>query len=189
MIRIMKSQQSLSTLSLAILGLVSQQPRSGYDLRKVFSSTPMGHFSASPGAIYPALKRVEECGWVRAKVKNVKTLRPKQVYTITKEGREVLRQHVSQSVTKDDVFWHLDELLLRFAFMSELVDRKHALRFLNEFSNEVASCLSTLRQHLEEFGGKMPVSGRLALENGIEKHQMHLRWAKQATRQLESGTE
>ena len=187
--RIMNAKQSLSTLSLAILGLVSQQPRSGYDLRKMFSSTPMGHFSASPGAIYPALKRVEECGWVRAKVKNDKTLRPKQVYTITKEGRGVLRQHISQPVTKDDVFWRLDELLLRFAFMSELVDRKHVLRFLQEFSEEVESYISTLRQHLEAFPEKMPVTGRLALENGIESYQMHVRWAKRATRELESETE
>ena len=185
----MSAKQSLSTLSLAILGLVSQQPRSGYDLRKMFSTTPMGHFSASPGAIYPALKRVEECGWVRAKVKNDKTLRPKQVYTITKEGRIMLRQHVSQLVTKDDVFWRLDELLLRFAFMSELVASKHVLRFLHEFSEELASYISTLRQHLESLGEKMPVTGRLALENGIENYQMHLRWAKRATQEIESETE
>ena len=185
----MGTHQSLSTLSLAILGLVSQQPRSGYDLRKVFSSTPMGHFSASPGAIYPALKRVEECGWVRTQVKNAKTLRPKQVYTLTKDGRKVLRQHISQAVTEEDVIWRLDELLLRFAFMSELVDRKHALRFLHEFSGGVTRHLLTLRQHLGAFGGQMPATGRLALENGIEKYQMHARWAKKAARQLESETE
>ncbi|MHC4537428.1 MAG: PadR family transcriptional regulator, partial [Planctomycetota bacterium] len=60
----MNENNSISTLSLAVLGLIAQKPHSGYDLRKVFSTTPLGHFSSSPGAIYPALKRIEKSGWV-----------------------------------------------------------------------------------------------------------------------------
>ena len=38
---------------------------SGYDLRKIFTTTAMGSFSDSPGAIYPALARLEANGLVR----------------------------------------------------------------------------------------------------------------------------
>ena len=48
----------LSYLELAILGLARQKARSGYELRRVFATTPMGHFSDSPGAIYAAVRRL-----------------------------------------------------------------------------------------------------------------------------------
>ncbi len=58
----MNDTVSLTPLRLAILGLVAMHPQSGYDLRKIFETTPMGNFSSSPGAIYPALKSLEKKG-------------------------------------------------------------------------------------------------------------------------------
>ena len=46
----------LSTLGYALLGLVHGEPRTGYAIMKIFRTTPMGHYSGSPGAIYPALR-------------------------------------------------------------------------------------------------------------------------------------
>ena len=46
-------------LGYALLRLLYQKSRSGYDLRKVFAETAMGNYSSSPGAIYPALQRLE----------------------------------------------------------------------------------------------------------------------------------
>src|SRR6185295_20202168 len=56
----------LSDLECALLGLLNQVPRSGYDLRKVFAETPFTHFSDSPGAVYPALRRLEGRGFLKA---------------------------------------------------------------------------------------------------------------------------
>jgi len=50
---------AIPLLGYALLGLLHQKERSGYDLRKVFTHTPVKHFSDSPGAIYPALRRLE----------------------------------------------------------------------------------------------------------------------------------
>ena len=47
-----------TALGYALIGLVQEDPRSGYALRKVFEDTPMGAFSSSPGSIYPALKKL-----------------------------------------------------------------------------------------------------------------------------------
>ena len=46
----------------ALLGLLHGSSLSGYDVRKIFTETPMGSFSNSPGAIYPALERLEKAG-------------------------------------------------------------------------------------------------------------------------------
>ncbi len=181
---IMNNENNLSTLSLAMLGLIVQKPRSGYDLRKAFSTTPMGHFSSSPGAIYPALKRIEKNGWVRGSIDNKKTLRPKMVYRITKRGQEVLKQHLLRPVTRDDVIWRMDDLMLRFAFLEYIVGRKQTLQFLKEFMIEIESHHRSLQQYLEEVKGIIPACGRLAMENGIANYKMNARWAKRAIKEL-----
>jgi len=180
----MNKRTTLSTLSLAVLGLIQQKPRSGYDLRKVFSTTPMGHFSTSPGAIYPALKRIEKSGWVRGSIDHKRALRPRMVYRITAKGRDVLKQHLLQTVTQDDVIWRMDDLMLRFAFMDDVVGRECTLKFLAEFLAETKSYLCTLRQYQDQIKGTIPATARLAMENGINNYQMNVRWAERAIKEL-----
>jgi DNA-binding PadR family transcriptional regulator len=180
----MNENNSISTLSLAVLGLIAQKPHSGYDLRKVFSTTPLGHFSSSPGAIYPALKRIEKSGWVHGSIDNKKTLRPKMVYRITKRGKDVLKQHLLQTVTRDDVIWRMDDLKLRFSFMDNVVGRKKTLQFLNEFMIEVESYHRSLQEYLKEVKGNISTCGRLAMENGIETYKMNAKWIKRAIKEL-----
>jgi DNA-binding PadR family transcriptional regulator len=184
MISIMKEPEQISTLSLAILGLVSQQPRSGYDIRKMFSSTPMGHFSASPGAIYPALKRLEKCEWIQGQRQNSETLRPKLEYSLTPAGRQNLEKYVSQPITPEDVIWRMDELMLRFAFMENIVGLPTTFQFLQQFLAQVEAYVCTLQEFRREFPEESSLTGRLALENGIEGYQANARWARRAIAEL-----
>jgi DNA-binding PadR family transcriptional regulator len=180
----MNKNNNISTLSLAVLGLIAQKPCSGYDLRKVFSTTPLGHFSSSPGAIYPALKRIEKSGWVRGSINNKKILRPKMVYRITKTGKDVLQQHLLQAVTREDVIWRMDDLMLRFSFMDNVAGRKKTLQFLKEFMIEVESHHRSLQKYLEEVKGDISKCGRLAMENGIETYELNAKWIKRAIKEL-----
>ena len=181
---IMSEKTNISTLSLAVLGLIAQESRTGYDLRKIFSTTPMGHFSSSPGAIYPALKRMEKNGWIRGSIDNNKELRPRMIYRITAKGLYVLKQHFLQAVTKDDVIWRMDDLMLRFAFMDDIAGRENTLKFLQEFLTEAKSHLCTLRRFHNQTKGNSPVAARLAMENGINNYQMNARWAERAIKEL-----
>ena len=181
----MKHENELSTLSLAILGLVSQSPQTGYDLRKVFSTTPMGHFSSSPGAIYPALRRIEEAGWIRGREGTGTTRRQRIVYEVTRSGLKTLRQHLSRPVTHEDIIWHMDELMMRFAFMDPLVGRQATLRFLQDLESAIDSHAAGLRRYLESARDSMPLCGRLALENGIEGYETNARWARRAMDELQ----
>ena len=55
----------IPSLGYALLGLLQGKPSSGYDLRKIFSSTSMRTYSDSPGSIYPALLRLEKQGLMK----------------------------------------------------------------------------------------------------------------------------
>lgn len=180
----MKPETDLSTLSLAILGLISQRPLTGYDLRKVFLTTPLGHFSSSPGAIYPALKRIEESGWIRSVAAEGQTRRQRVLYEITQPGLGVLRRHLSQPVTNEDVIWRMDDLMLRFAFMDGIVGRERTVRFLEEFASRIDAHVADLRGYFEGVKEILPVCGKLAMVNGLQNYETNAQWARQAIAEL-----
>jgi DNA-binding PadR family transcriptional regulator len=167
-----------SLLGFTLLGLVHQQPMSGYDLRKIFASTAWGTFSDSPGAIYPALTRLEKHGLVSSHVQESTSLRKRRVFRITPEGLAAFKKWLKQPVTSDDVISRIPDLMVRFAFMDQTVGEKRAASFLKELADRLADYLPSLQQFLEDHAGEMPLSGRLALECGIQEYEMRLRWAR-----------
>lgn len=181
----MKPAPEVSTLSLAVLGLISQQPLSGYDLRKVFSTTPMGHFSRSPGAIYPALRRMEASGWVKGSIDRKRKLRPRQLYSLTEKGRLVLARTLKRPVTRDDIIWHMDDLMLRAAFTGSVLGREKAIAFMKELASEAEAYVASLRKHLAGISQPQMIYGRLALEQGLGSYAATASWARRAARELE----
>lgn len=173
-----------SSLELAILGLLWQQPRCGYDLLKVFSETAIGGFSSSPGAIYPALKRLEGYGSITGKVENRDTLRPRQVYRLTTAGAKTLKQHLRQPVTWDDVMRHADGVLLRFAFAGEVLGRDEAIRILDQFARAIDSYLTDLKAQLGALTQTADPYGRYALQHGIDMYYADARWARKVIKAL-----
>jgi len=165
-----------TTLAYALLGLVDQQPRSGYDLCQVFETTPMGHYSSSPGAIYPALKRLETEELIAGETERAGSLKPRRVYRPTPDGHAALVDWVSQPPTADDLVWRIDELMLRFAFMGGLVDDAVTHRFLADFAALLDARITTLEQHLATLPGEPP-HGRLALASGIAQCRGLADWA------------
>lgn len=151
---------------------------SGYDLRKFFATTAMGSFSDSPGAIYPALRRLEASGWVRSQVQESDSLRKRRLFRITPEGLGAFKTWLGKPVLRDDVVRRIGDLMLRFAFMEQALGTEHAARFLGELAREIGDYIPTLQQYLEAHAHEMPLSGRLALECGIQEYETRLRWAR-----------
>jgi DNA-binding PadR family transcriptional regulator len=169
-----------SPLGYALLGLLHQQPLSGYDLRKIFASSPIGGFSDSPGAIYPALRRLQELGMVRGVVEKSTSLRKRRVFRITPKGLVSFKAWQSKPIVRDDLIHHMGELLLRFAFMDQTFGARRAQEFLRELARELSSYIPSLRQHLNTHANEMPLSGQLALESGILGYEAQLQWARKS---------
>jgi DNA-binding PadR family transcriptional regulator len=175
-----------TTLGFALLGLLQERPRSGYDLRKVFATTPMAHYSSSPGAIYPALRRLQRQGLISGSVDRSQSLRPKKTFRPTAKGIRALKGWLSRPVTREDVVFHLDELLLRFSLMAGLQSRAQTRRFLKSFARELEAYVAELQQQREALRADAPLHGRLALECGTESYRAHARWAKRALSRFSS---
>jgi DNA-binding PadR family transcriptional regulator len=176
----MKGQRDIPTLGYALLGLLSRQPSSGYDLRKIFATTPLGTFSDSPGAIYPALRRLEERGLVRSTVEERSGLRRRKVFRATSPGSAALRAWVDMPVTQKEVIRDLEGLFLRFSFMEPVLGRAGCARFLKSLARELESYIPSLREQMALLRAKLSLSGWLALECGIRGYEAQLSWTRYA---------
>jgi len=177
---------SSSTLEMALLGLLGQKPKSGYDLRKTFATTAMRHYSDSPGSIYPALRRLESRGWIAtANLDAGKDSRKRQEFALTEAGKGVLIAWLEQEVNREDVRFRLSELLLRFAFMDGNIPRSSTIRFLDQFSRELGVCAGELRAQFEKTSARTSLhTGLLAFELGIRGMETQLAWAQEARARL-----
>ena len=168
-------------LDYAILGLIQDQPLSGYAIRKLFEETALGNYSSSPGTIYPALKRLQKFKLVK---KNAQSKVTKTCFKITTKGILILQKWFLKPVEKIEVEKKTSELLLRFGFMEVLVDKKQKIIFLTSFRDLLNIYIKELQAFYNKESDKMPLHGRLAFQYGIDSNKTTLKWCKKAISQL-----
>lgn len=180
----MNSQQlnraKIPALGYAILGLLQQKPSSGYDLRKIFSSTALKTYSDSPGAIYPALRRLEKSGLIRGLVEEMSGLRRRQVFRLTPRGLSETKQWIQRPVKVEELGRRDSDIMLRFAFSEGIAGPAASLELLRSLAAAQTSFLFPLHQQLDVLRSKMPNSARLAFEWGIQGTEAWLKWAQLA---------
>jgi DNA-binding PadR family transcriptional regulator len=72
-------------IRLAILSLLSEGPKHGYQLMKEMQERSGGAYRASAGSVYPTLQQLEDEGLVKAEMQS-----GRRVYQLTEEGRKEL---------------------------------------------------------------------------------------------------
>jgi transcriptional regulator len=86
------------TLDLLVLRVVARGPMHGWGLMKRLSALTEDVFQVTPGALFPALQRIEENGWVSGAWGVSENNRKARFYTITRAGRRQLQ--------KEEAHWH-----------------------------------------------------------------------------------
>ena len=172
----------ITTLDYAIMGLLQQGAKTGYAIRQVFEQTALGSYSSSPGTIYPALKKLEKTGHVHKKALKEGE---KEQFVLQNKGLEALSDWLKSDISEEVVDKRMNEVLLKFAFMEDLLSKEERLYFLQELSRYLQESLQKLKLFDQMQGPSLTLHGRLALENGIEGQKAHLRWAKYAHQAIE----
>jgi DNA-binding PadR family transcriptional regulator len=171
-----------STLAYALLGLLHGAPQSGYDLRKTFVSTPMSVFSDSPGAIYPALRRLVRRRWI-APVAAPRGGRRRRVFAPTELGRRAFAAWLGRPPGRDDVVRRWDVSMLRLAFM-DAAGPEPLLRFLEALQAELRVYLAELEAFQAAHTRAMPAGAQLAFASGVEGCRAQARWVRGAVERV-----
>jgi PadR family transcriptional regulator, regulatory protein PadR len=78
------------TLDLLILKTISLEPKHGWAIAKRIQQISRDVLQVQQGSLYPALHRLEQKGWVRAKWGETETGRKAKFYGLTAAGRAQL---------------------------------------------------------------------------------------------------
>jgi PadR family transcriptional regulator, regulatory protein PadR len=84
------------TLDLLILKTISLEPRHGWAVAKRIEQVSQEALQITQGALYPALHRLEQQGWVRARWRTSETGREAKFYELTRAGRAQLEKELAQ---------------------------------------------------------------------------------------------
>jgi DNA-binding PadR family transcriptional regulator len=169
----------LTDFEQVLLGIIGAEPRSGYGLKKMFSASPSSVYQPSPGALYPALRRLEARRLLHAeKITNGR--RAQRMYYLTDAGRAIhlawLRQPVVPATVGADLGLHL----MRFALMEHQLPRAAVLAFLADLENALASFVDGMERYLASGIQSGRPHAELAIEHGIAVHRASLEWTRAA---------
>ncbi len=167
----------LSPTAYVILGMVSHEPRSGYEIKSLVDNSTRFFWAASYGQIYPELKRLAEAGLVEGS-DVPRGERKRTVYAITPTGEEALREWLREAPA---TFEMREEGLLKLFFSSVLPPEEAAgtLRAMREHRLGVAERLRGFEPHargkLDENDDPYPL---MVLQSGIEFNEWFADWCE-----------
>lgn len=128
-----------NTSRYAILGMLSQGPQSGYDIKKLIDRSIAHFWSESFGQIYPILRRLERDGLAVRRRERQKGKPDRQVYSITPQGRAELQQWLLLPARPESF---RSELLLKL-FLSGRVPAEESDRQIQQFKTRQTQLLRT----------------------------------------------
>jgi PadR family transcriptional regulator, regulatory protein PadR len=84
------------TLDLLILRTISTEPKHGWAIAKRIQEVSEDALQVTQGALYPALHRLEQQGWISSKWRITDTGREAKFYQLTKAGATQLAKELAQ---------------------------------------------------------------------------------------------
>lgn len=167
-----------------LLGLLSVESMSGYDLGQAVRAS-IGHFwNESYGQIYPNLKQLARGGFITGKAERQKGRPGRQVYTITKKGRERLAAWLAVEPQPEIP---RNELLLKLFFGVQATPQV-LIGYVEQMAESERRTLSRIDKVEEEIARlqRYPDAPywRMVLRFGQIELEAHQRWAKETLAEL-----
>ncbi len=106
------------SLKYALLGLLAESPKYGYEIKRTFEGALGNVWSVSYGQLYPTLRRLSEQSWVTKKTEPGKKAAEKNIYSISDKGLKKLDEWLLKPLRQ--TYRVKDEFTLRFLFFSKL---------------------------------------------------------------------
>ena len=169
----------------ALLGMISLQPSTGYDLKRRFATTSLGVYQPSSGALYPALERLEQRGLLASEaLPQAAHGRPRRRYRLTNDGRQAHLDWLRQPVVPETVAQDLGLHLLRFVMMPQVLPAETVIGFLTSLRAALEGLVGGLERQAAAIDAAANPYPALAVEHGLAVHRASLAWADQAIARL-----
>jgi PadR family transcriptional regulator AphA len=172
----------LSPTAYVILGMVSRQPRSGYEIKALVDNTTRFFWAASYGQIYPELKRLSEAGLVEGS-DVPRGERKRTVYAITADGEDELKDWLRKAPQTTEM---REEGLLKLFFSGVLPPEQATatLRSMREQRLALAARLRAMDPDAQEKLEQDDPFPLIVLQAGIEFNEWFADWCERMEARL-----
>jgi DNA-binding PadR family transcriptional regulator len=171
--------RQLTDFEQILIGLIVGSPRSGYDLKRFFATTPAIVYEPSSGTLYPALQRLEKRGLLSSELGVSAGKREQRRYLPTDAGYEAHLRWLRQPVDPVTIGRDLGTHLMRFVMAEGQLTATETLIYLRS----LGQALDAFVADMEVFLRDIPRSGRhppLAIEHGLAVHRASSKWVREA---------
>lgn len=170
------------SLAQAILGLLQQEERTGYDLKTSCFDQCIAHlWPADQAQIYRTLDKLVEQGWISCRVEIQHDRPNRKVYSVTERGKAELSQWLQCSQPLSIV---RDPLLVQMYFAAQLPNQA-IIQLLEQQLvaryKKLAECEAIKLPMLNDpSASREQIMQRLVLESVIQREQAYIVWLKTA---------
>jgi PadR family transcriptional regulator AphA len=154
-----------------ILGLLSQQPRSGYDIKRLLKSLAWLIDGPSFGNIYSTLHALLEEGLLSVEVVPHHNKPSRKVYSITEAGRQTWQEWADQPVVPAN---SLKAFLMRLSLANSFSSAR-LIEHLQQRQARVAAHYAALTESVEMLAERSDVQ-HLTLDYGLALAAAELAW-------------
>jgi DNA-binding PadR family transcriptional regulator len=168
----------------AILGLLAQKPRHGYELRAAFEAVVGGdaNWDVKPAQIYTTLERLEAAGLVKCLSDLGEGKEPsRRIYSLTPPGHAALKEWFAQGVTpthqRDEFFVKLMTALVSGEGRLDRIIQTQRAHLFVELHDA-----TTLR---DSYDPRTEMAQILLLDKAVMHLEADLRWLEIAEMRLE----
>lgn len=173
-------------MDLVLLGLLSHESLSGYEMKQRIDRWLTYFWSGSYGSIYPTLSQLEGQGMVTKESVQANN-RGKNIYNITEEGRRHLKRWLTEPKAKDELRY---ETLLKLFFANE-GGADVALKQIDIFAEKVKGNMKMLEAAYENLKKVQDDPTHkyylLTVKFGLKSYEAYLQWCEEAKQLLEEG--
>ena len=161
-----------------ILGMITLNRRTGYEIKQFVDKTTRHFWAASYGQIYPELKRLEDQGLI-AGTPDPSGGRARTVFELTPAGRDALHGWLA---TDEEIAAELrDEGMLKLFFSDSLPERR--IEIIRAMRREAERKLAQLEM-LEETAARGPTGPYMTLQLGLASTRCVIEWCRQAEKEV-----
>lgn len=175
-----------STAQFVILGMLSKEPMTGYDIRKRVKTRMDSFWDINYGQIYPTLYMLEKEGAVTKKLEIMENRPNRKVYSITNKGTNKLKEWLLQSAEPESA---KIETLLKVAF-GEHLSKDENIKHIQEFKARNISRLENALNIEKETKAQLKKNEKyfftlLTVLLGKRLHKASIEWADTAIALIE----
>jgi len=178
----------VTNAEIAVLGLVAENPRYGYELNQVIKEKGIRYWTdIGFSSIYYVLTKLEEKNLVVSRIEGQDSVPSRRVYSITSKGKDQLKKSIIEVLSRPKRrFSDVDLGMSNLMHLS----REEALGCFKSYLNQLTGEESELKGFWQTLGGEdLPFYMTALFTRPLMHRQVEIEWVKAFIEKIESRPE